>query len=1482
MKKSFFLILVWQCMLALPVKAQNIPNGVTEPAAKTPAKPPKVLSASLFYKRTFTPKIPVSDPADVSMSSTIEEVGTTTAYFDGMGRPLQTVVKQASPLKRDVVVPVAYDTWGNVYYNYLPYTAQTGNTNDGKIKTSPFTADSAFYKTLFPEEDIYYGRTIYDGSPLNKITKQMAPGNSWAGNTKGISYTENANALTDSVRIWSININGAGDIPTTTAVYPAGSLLVQTVTDERGKKTVSYINERGETVLTKTQLSNTIYTGHTGWLCTYYIYDEMGHLRMVIPPKATSFLLLNSWNLAGNTDVVDNLCYSYWYDNRGRITQKHIPGKGDIYIAYDLFDRIVMTQDEKLRTTSEWAFVKYDEQSRPAQTGVITKSGVNKDTITNQAARSSNYPALSGTYTVMTQTYYDDYAWISEAPFNESLYTTPINSSNFITTYNTAPYYAQQITKSVRIRGKVTGSKKLILGTSTYLYATQLYDENGRAIQTKQTNLSGGVDISTVQYSYAGLVLRQQLHHAKSSPGTQTHELLTKYSYDHESRLKTITKKIDATAEQLTYSADYDEAGRTKTKTLGDALASQAYTYNIRGWLTGINKTYAEQSSNTAGKYFGESLFYDYGFTTTQVNGNIAGIQWKSTGDNVQRAYGFTYDNMNRLTKADFTQKNSSSADWTKDKMDFSVSGLSYDQNGNITKMTQRGTAITGPVTIDSLTYTYFTNSNQLQKVKDLITTAPAMGDFQDTSYTGNDYDYDENGNLVKDNNKHIHTSGGGNGITPNILDKPDSIVVDGKGSIRYTYDAGGSLLQKTITDKKLNVKTVITYAAGFVYQKVLPAAGNPASVPDTLQYVLHEEGRIRWSYTQSHSSGYFVYDYFLKDHLANIRSVITDEQDTSVYPIASLETANINTEKLYYSGLDSGVVTKGSITGYPTNDTYTSPNNYIQRLRGDGIKTGAGILLKVMAGDTINVHAASWWKSDGTTPGSPASPLTDIVNSILSSLPVTSGGKFTAGSVSNTNINPSINGFLSQRNATENTGRPRSWLNIIVLDEQLKQVVTNDGRNSYFEQVGAGSTTSVQQYNTSRPITKNGYVYIFVSNETQNIYTYWDDLQVSHVKGHLLQEEGYYPFGLEMKAITSAAAIKQQARYKFNAGTELEDNFDVNYYETYFRQYDAQIGRFTGVDALAEKTIGISTYQFGNNNPVLFNDPTGAMADAKPKGPPTIYNDIDKFVKSSMYHNHWWDEMGFFDMERNGGGWGSGGGFWSSAANFLQLAKYIANNGLGIDGIFDESGNAADALRWTFDNNGNTTSLSELSSTSMMLYTAEGQWNISLDGSNTNFASNVSYNTNERDRFKQFIAIVAGESSNNLGEAAGIGSVIFNRMKFVNTNFAEDFVSDIGGKGQFDAIGGTIYNQIMNMTWSEIASETNTYATRISGAFWSLFGGIDFSNGAYFWNATWQKNSNVNIGSNWRAYNAGTFVITTQIGGTTFFKYTDSNKHWP
>lgn len=67
----------------------------------------------------------------------------------------------------------------------------------------------------------------------------------------------------------------------------------------------------------------------------------------------------------------------------------------------------------------------------------------------------------------------------------------------------------------------------------------------------------------------------------------------------------------------------------------------------------------------------------------------------------------------------------------------------------------------------------------------------------------------------------------------------------------------------------------------------------------------------------------------------------------------------------------------------------------------------------------------------------------------------------------------------------------------------------------------------------------------------------------------------------------------------KFNGGTELgnqefSDGSGLDLYETPFRSYDPQIGRFHQIDKLGEVVFCSSLYVFGSNNPILRNDPLG------------------------------------------------------------------------------------------------------------------------------------------------------------------------------------------------------------------------------------------------------------------------------------------------
>jgi hypothetical protein len=261
------------------------------------------------------------------------------------------------------------------------------------------------------------------------------------------------------------------------------------------------------------------------------------------------------------------------------------------------------------------------------------------------------------------------------------------------------------------------------------------------------------------------------------------------------------------------------------------------------------------------------------GFGGLQYNGNIAGMLWKSAGDGVNRKYDFTYDNVNRLTDAGFSQSAGGGA-WGNSGMDFSVHNLAYDANGNIQSMSQHGFKIGAPTAaIDSLSYQYNAvndYTNKLNRVYDAVNdTASVLGDYhykgiKQLSGTTSDYTYDGNGNLHSDNNKGIAY------IYYDHLNLPEFIGIPGKGSVQFTYTADGNKLRKIVYDSITRHQTWTVYTQGLVYNRVDSFVSIP-NVHDTLQFVIHPDGRARWAmhhYTNG-SSGYgFEYDFFERDHL--------------------------------------------------------------------------------------------------------------------------------------------------------------------------------------------------------------------------------------------------------------------------------------------------------------------------------------------------------------------------------------------------------------------------------------------------------------------------------------------------------------------------------------------------------------------------------------------------------------------------------------
>ncbi|NJO00323.1 MAG: hypothetical protein HC880_00405 [Bacteroidia bacterium] len=312
----------------------------------------------------------------------------TTTYLDGIGRTSQTVVKQGSALLHDVIQPIEYDNLGRVTRSHLSYVDVAAS--DGSYKPNAFSSQASFWQntnlTKTPSESHPYSITLPEASPLQRVKEQGSVGKIWnptqkpdgtanGGDGKTTQTLYSLNTSTDNVRKWVYNSD-------TGAIIPSGNYSANTLSklevqgpDRATAGSVDRIqiftDGRGQTILQRSFLGATLYD-------TYYVYDDFGQLQAIIPPRAVQEMG-TTWNLlatpAATTPltILEAYCYTFEYDERGRLIEKSVPGTGPagtLRMVYDQLDRIIMTQDGRQRSggKNEWTVIKYDIYGREIMT----------------------------------------------------------------------------------------------------------------------------------------------------------------------------------------------------------------------------------------------------------------------------------------------------------------------------------------------------------------------------------------------------------------------------------------------------------------------------------------------------------------------------------------------------------------------------------------------------------------------------------------------------------------------------------------------------------------------------------------------------------------------------------------------------------------------------------------------------------------------------------------------------------------------------------------------------------------------------------------------------------------------------------------------------------------------------------------------------------------------------------------------------------
>jgi RHS repeat-associated protein len=324
-------------------------------------------------------------------------------------------------------------------------------------------------------------------------------------------------------------------------------------------------------------------------------------------------------------------------------------------------------------------------------------------------------------------------------------------------------------------------------------------------------------------------------------------------------------------------------------------------------------------------------------------------------------------------------------------------------------------------------------------------------------------------------------------------------------------------------------------------------------------------------------------YQYFMKDHLGNVRLTFTS------LPAAPESFATD------FEGEDDGTFENYSNSTYDLidhTDLGTVKQN-VQKLNGGANgRVGVAKTFSVMPGDVISARAYGKYMNVSGTANT---------NTLITSLAAAFGVSATSTG-DQLAVYQGLNNFASLvangDHLDDDESAPKAFVTILFFDKDHNLV---DAAWDQMTTTGAQTSATIKQpphdeVSITATAPEPGFAYVFVSNEHPTLVDiYYDDVTFTHTPSAIVSMDDYYPFGMTFNSHRRENGLSQ--KYLFN-GKEFLDCMDIEWYDYQARYYDAQIGRFLAVDPASETMRKFSVYSYAFDNPIRFIDPDGMMPE--------------------------------------------------------------------------------------------------------------------------------------------------------------------------------------------------------------------------------------------------------------------------------------------